>query len=84
MRSARPAGSVLRARSRRPAYAFRTPFQLEQPGTVHGELSSSWTLDGDQFRLVTRIPDGVDAIVRLPDGSMERVVGGPHSYALTV
>ena len=49
--------------------------------TRHGTISTDWSLDGDgRLNLQLEVPDGVEAEVRLPDGT-EKVVGsGRHEF----
>nr|WP_089775905.1 glycoside hydrolase family 78 protein [Ruania alba] len=49
--------------------------------TPHGEVSSSWRLDGDEFHLDVAIPDGTTAEVTLPGG--ETVTAGPGEHRFT-
>ncbi|WP_314323705.1 family 78 glycoside hydrolase catalytic domain [Paenarthrobacter ilicis] len=48
--------------------------------TVRGRISSAWTLDGDLFALHVGIPEGVTAVVDLPDGSSHAMPAGAHDF----
>jgi alpha-L-rhamnosidase len=48
--------------------------------TRHGLVSVSWRTEGqDGFTLEVELPDGVPALVRLPDGEETELVGGRHT-----
>ncbi|ROR93718.1 alpha-L-rhamnosidase [Salana multivorans] len=49
-----------------------------------GRIESSWSVDGDVFRLRVEIPDGVPADVVLPDGTRHVVGGGTHDFTCAV
>jgi alpha-L-rhamnosidase len=48
--------------------------------TPHGRVSVSWRIDGDRLRVEVQVPDGVDAIVRLPGEEERTVRGGGHVF----
>lgn len=52
--------------------------------TPHGELSSTWTLNGDGFDLTVTIPEGLRATVVLPDGSRHAALAGKQTYQTTL
>jgi alpha-L-rhamnosidase len=47
--------------------------------TPHGLIEVSWEAEPDGIRLDATIPDGVSAIVRLPDAPERRIGAGRHS-----
>jgi len=50
--------------------------------TRHGAVAVSWRQDAaDGFTLDVELPAGVDAVVRLPDGTEHEVSGGQHHFA---
>jgi alpha-L-rhamnosidase len=48
--------------------------------TPYGQVSSSWNIDGDVFRLVVRVPVSTTAVVTLPDGSRSERASGTHEF----
>jgi alpha-L-rhamnosidase len=53
--------------------------------TPHGLVSVSWTTEGTEgFVLDVDLPDGVSALVRLPDGHESELSGGRHSLGAAV
>ncbi len=50
--------------------------------TRHGRVAVSWTTEGgDGFSLDVELPEGVSALVRLPDGTEREIGSGSHSLA---
>jgi alpha-L-rhamnosidase len=52
--------------------------------TPHGEVRSSWHLDGDEFTLDVSVPAGATAEVTLPGRSAESVSSGEHHFTTTL
>jgi alpha-L-rhamnosidase len=52
--------------------------------TPRGEVRSSWHIDGDQFTLDVKVPEGTSAEVTLPGRSPESVSSGEHRFATTL
>ena len=48
--------------------------------TPHGEVSSSWQVEGDQLTLDVVVPNGSTAEVQLPGRDAEVVSGGSHQF----
>ena len=49
--------------------------------TRHGTIATDWSLDGaGQLSLRVSVPEGVEATVRLPDGTEETVGAGNHEF----
>ncbi len=53
--------------------------------TRHGRVAVAWALDGtDGLRLEVELPDGVTALVRLPDGQETELGAGRHTLGSAV
>lgn len=52
--------------------------------TPHGEIRSSWQLDGNDFALDVTIPPGTSADVILPGREAESVTAGQHHFSSQV
>jgi len=52
--------------------------------TPYGRVSSSWTLDGDDFALHVEVPVSTTATVVLPDGAECAVESGAHKFEITL
>jgi alpha-L-rhamnosidase len=52
--------------------------------TPHGEVGSSWRLDGDELSLDVTVPNGTTAEVQLPGREPEQVSGGTHHFTATL
>ena len=48
--------------------------------TRHGLVESGWRRDGDRIVVEVAVPDGIEADVSLPDGRIETVTGGRHTF----
>jgi alpha-L-rhamnosidase len=49
----------------------------------HGRIESSWSIVGDQLRLVVQVPPGTTASVRLPNGTASEVGPGTAVFTAT-
>ncbi len=47
-------------------------------------MAVAWRFDNDAMHLDLKIPPGVNAVVRLPDGQESRVEEGDHAFRCTV
>jgi len=72
-----------------PGYAAVRFAPTPGPGLTHakaaldtrrGRLECGWRSDADAIVVDVIVPDGVDAVLVLPDGSERRVPAGSHSY----
>ncbi len=52
--------------------------------TIYGILGAGWEIDGEDFRVTTRIPANTTATILLPDGSSYFVAGGYHDFKCKV
>jgi alpha-L-rhamnosidase len=52
--------------------------------TPHGEVSSSWRIEGGEFVLDVVVPDGTTAEVTLPGGAPQGVSSGEHHFTAPV
>lgn len=52
--------------------------------TPHGEVRSSWTVDGDRFTLDVVVPEGATAEVVLPGQQAQPVSGGEHRFTASL
>jgi alpha-L-rhamnosidase len=52
--------------------------------TPHGDIRIRWDIEGDEFHLTARGPDGVPIEVELPDGSRYEAVGSTGRLSCTV
>lgn len=70
---------------------YRTVTIAPQPGgdiawaraavdTVHGRISSAWSIEHGKFTLRVEIPMSVNATVKMPDGSTHTAGGGSHEF----
>ncbi|SDW58005.1 alpha-L-rhamnosidase [Arthrobacter sp. cf158] len=71
--------------------AYRTVTIAPQPGggltsaratveTVHGRITSAWTVEHGAFALRIEIPEGVTAVVSMPDGTSHNAPAGEHEF----
>ncbi|MCA0295058.1 MAG: glycoside hydrolase family 78 protein [Actinobacteria bacterium] len=50
---------------------------LESP---HGRIESGWRRDGESLVVEVTVPDGVPATLQFPDGTLQRVPAGRHTF----
>jgi alpha-L-rhamnosidase len=48
--------------------------------TRHGRVAVAWRLEDDRLHVEVEVPDGVDAVVRLPGQDEQTVGGGSHVF----
>lgn len=46
--------------------------------TVKGMIEVDWSLDRDYFHLTAKVPDGVTALIKMPDGTQQTLSGDGH------
>ena len=46
--------------------------------STHGTISVAWRKDASGFTLETTLPEGLPAVIVMPDGRTQEVVGGTH------
>jgi alpha-L-rhamnosidase len=50
--------------------------------TAHGPVEVEWVLEGNQFQLQAKVPHGMTAKVKLPDGSEHLIQGEGHFHTI--
>ena len=48
--------------------------------TRHGRVAVAWRLEDDRLHVEVEVPEGVDAVVRLPGQDEQTVTGGSHVF----
>ena len=48
--------------------------------TPHGRVAVAWRIEDDRLHVEVQVPEGVDAIVRLPGQDEQTVTGGSHVF----
>lgn len=52
--------------------------------TVRGKIESEWVYENGNVRFRFAVPEGVNALIRLPDGRCFHVIGGNHEYVMNI